>query len=233
MTAYDAVMIGLIVAGMVWGAVRGMTWQVASIASLALAYLFAHQVSGKLAPYIPGEPLVKRGGSMLAAYVLLSAGVYFVAWPVRASLKKLKFEAYDRPLGMLLGGLEGALLGLVGTLFVVSLAPATRDPIFASHSGRAVARLMDSAGPALPKEVRDVVTPFWAHVKEGDPEAETSPGDYVATPDEDPQAPADEPSLHDLARRVRARAGKAAGDAVRSRVERLGDWDDEREFKRR
>ena len=229
MTTYDAVMVGLVLAGMVWGAIRGMTWQVASIVSLVLAYFFAHQVSAYLVPYIPGDPIVKRAGSMLAAYVLVSAGVYFVAWTVRATLKKMKFEAYDRHLGMLLGGLEGSLLGVVGTMFVVSLAPSLREPIFSSASGRAVAHIMDSAGPALPAEVRDVVTPFWAHVKD----TEHSPATQVATPNQDPQAPPDGSSLQDLARRARARIGKAAGDAVQSEVDQLGDQGDTRNLKRR
>lgn len=229
MTPYDAVMVGLVLAGMIWGAIRGMTWQVASIASLVLAYFFARQVSAYIVPYIPGDPLVKRAGSMLAAYVLMSVGVYFVAWTVRATLKKMKFEAYDRHLGMLLGGLEGSLLGVVGTMFVVSLAPAMREPIFSSASGRAVAHIMDSAGPALPAEIRDAITPFLAHVKD----TEHSPATQVATPDQDPQTPTDGPSLRDLARRARARIGKAAGNAVQSEVDQLGDQGDAREFNRR
>jgi uncharacterized membrane protein required for colicin V production len=229
MTPYDAVMVGLVLAGMIWGAIRGMTWQVASIASLVLAYFFAHQVSAYIVPYIPGDPVVKRAGSMLGAYVLMSAGVYFIAWSVRATLKKMKFEAYDRHLGMVLGGLEGSLLGLVGTMFVVSLAPAMREPIFSSATGRVVAHVMDSAGPALPTEVRDVVSPFWAHLKDTD----HSPATQVATPNQDSETPADGSSVQDLARRARARIGKAAGAAVESEVEQLGNQDDARDLKRR
>ena len=219
MTIYDGVMIGLILAGMLWGAIRGITWQLASIASLVLAYFFAHQVSGYLAPYIPGEAVVKRAGSMLAAYVLMSAGVFFVAWSVRATLKKIKFEAYDRHLGMMLGGIEGALLGIVGTLFVVSLSPVSRDPIFSSTSGRVVARVMDSAGPVLPIEVRNVLEPFWSHVKN------TSEAAQVATPELPAQAPAEEPSLGDVARKAKSRIRRAAADAVRDEIDRIGESD--------
>ena len=229
MTPYDAVMVGLVLAGMIWGAIRGMTWQMASIASLVLAYFFAQQVSAYLVPYIPGDPIVKRAGSMLAAYVLMSAGVHFVAWTVRATLKKMRFEAYDRHLGMVLGGLEGSLLGLVGTMFVVSLAPAMREPIFSSASGRFVAHVMDSAGPALPTEVRNAVSPFWAHVKD----TEHSPATQVASPDPDSKTPPDGSPLQDLARRARARIGKVAGDAVQSEVDQLGDQGDARNLKRR
>ena len=88
--------------------------------------------------------------------------LFLVAWLVRASLKKMKFEAFDRHLGMLLGGFEGALLGLVLTLFVVSLAPKTREPIFTSPSGKVVGAFMSAIGPVLPAEARKVLSPFWA-----------------------------------------------------------------------
>lgn len=161
MTTYDAVMAGLVVAGMIWGAIRGITWQVASIASLVLGYVVSFPVSGQLAGYFPGEPVVARGLSMLVVYVGVSGGVYGAAWLIRATLRRLKFEAYDRHLGMLLGGAEGALLGLIGTLFVLSLAPQSRGPIQASPTGKAVNAILSHIQPALPPEVCKVLAPFW------------------------------------------------------------------------
>ncbi|MCA1686869.1 MAG: CvpA family protein, partial [Planctomycetia bacterium] len=160
MTPYDAAMAGVIVAGMVWGAFRGITWQLASIASLVLGYSVSHPLSVQLAPHFPGEPVVARALAMLAVYFAVSAGVFLTAWVVRATLRRMKFEAFDRHLGMILGGLEGALLGLVVTLFVVSLAPQTRGPIFASPTGQAVGQLMSVLGPVLPEEARGVLSPF-------------------------------------------------------------------------
>lgn len=160
MTPYDAAMAGVIVAGMVWGAFKGITWQLASILSLVLGYSLAHPLSGQLAPYFPGEPVVARSLAMIAVYVGTSGGVFLVAWLIRATLRKLQFEAFDRHLGMMLGGIEGALLGLIVTLFVVSLAPQTRDPIFGSRTGRMVGLVMNSVGPVLPPEARQVLAPF-------------------------------------------------------------------------
>jgi len=220
-------MVGLILAGMIWGVFRGVTWQLASLASLVLAYLFSYEVSLFIAPYIPARPAIQRAGSMLAAYIVMSAGVFFVAWTIRATLKKLKFEAYDRHLGMLLGGIEGALLGIVGTLFVVGLSPGSRDPIFSSVSGRVVARVMDSAGPVLPAEVRDVVTPFWSHVK-NTPDAAT-----VAAPEPPEDAPDDEPSLGSLARDAKSRITRAATDAAKDEIDRASFGDFARKAKDR
>jgi membrane protein required for colicin V production len=184
MTLYDAAMIGVIVAGMVWGAVRGITWQLASIASLVLGYTVAQPLSGQLAPQFPGEPVVARSLAMLTVYFAVSCGTFFAAWLVRATLRRLKFEAFDRHLGMVLGGMEGALLGLVVTLFVVSLAPQTRVPIFSSPTGRVAGQVMTAVGPILPEEARGVLAPFFSG----------SGGEVAAAPEPElTPAPAPEP----------------------------------------
>lgn len=161
MTLYDAAMVALILGGMVWGAWRGIVWQIASLASLVLGYAVAHTTSDDLAVHFPGDPVVARGLAMVVIYAAVSGGVFLAAWMIRATLRKLKFEAYDRHLGMVLGGLEGALVGMVATLFVVSLAPQSRGPIFASPSGKIVGRVMNTLGPILPSEARGVLAPFW------------------------------------------------------------------------
>ena len=66
--------------------------------------------------------------AMSVVYIAVSGGIFGIAWMIRGTLRKLKFEAFDRHLGMLLGGLEGVGVGMLATMFVVSLAPATRQP---------------------------------------------------------------------------------------------------------
>ena len=53
MTPYDVAMVAAIVAGMVWGAWRGITWQLASILSLGLGYAVAVPMSAQLRPALP------------------------------------------------------------------------------------------------------------------------------------------------------------------------------------
>jgi membrane protein required for colicin V production len=226
MTVYDAAMVGLIVAGMVWGAFRGITWQVASIASLVLGYSVSHPLSGRLAGSFPGEPVVARALAMLAIYAAVSGGVFVVAWLIRATLRKLKFEAFDRHLGMLLGGMEGALLGLVITLFVVSLAPQTRDPIFASPTGKVVGQFMAAVGPVLPDEARGVLAPFWS----SSPAASGSKriADREPTPpDDDPDRPAagsregaSPATLKDLIEEGETRLGRVIADGAAEGIRR-------------
>jgi membrane protein required for colicin V production len=169
MTPYDVFMIVLLLGGMAWGAWKGMTWQVAGLASLVLGYMVAFPVSAQLAPRFPGEPVVARGLALLVSYVAVSFGVFFLAWTIRAALRRLKFEAYDRHLGMVLGGLEGAVLGLVATVLAISVAPDWREPILTSPTGKCVDRVLEVAGPALPAELREHLEPFWANLRSDGP----------------------------------------------------------------
>jgi uncharacterized membrane protein required for colicin V production len=242
MTIYDAVMAGLLVAGMGWGAWRGITWQLASIASLVLGFSVSHPLSAQLAPRFPGEPVVARALAMLAIYVAVSGGVFLVAWIVRSTLRQLKFEAFDRHLGMIIGGLEAALLGMIATLFVVSLAPQTRAPIFASFSGRIVGQAMNLVGPILPGELRDALAPFWDENAPGDRFADNNET-FRPAPLTRPSAPgrradggstgkSTTPNFQDLLEEGESRLGRVIVEAAEKGLQSTGDGND-REVKRR
>jgi membrane protein required for colicin V production len=230
MTPFDAVMAGVIVAGMVWGALRGITWQVASLASLVLGYAVAFPLSGQIAPHLPGQPIVARAVALLVAYVAVSGAIFGLAWAVRAVLRKLKFEAYDRHLGMLLGGAEGALLGSVVTLFVLSLAPSMRGPILASPSGRLLGAVMNRVEPLLPGEIRDELHPFWGEAPVA--AARDDEWEDLKRPLESPREVAEpgrvavgEPGRP--AGEGRATAGRVAAGAIQEGVEYLAGPDGE------
>lgn len=232
MNWYDAVMVVLVILGMVWGAWRGITWQLASIASLVVGYLVASPVSAQLASGFPGEPIVARSLAMLVVYAGVSGGIFLVAWVIRATLRRLRFQAYDRHLGMVLGGLEGGLIGIVVTLFLVSLAPQTREPVFESPSGRLVGHVLDAFGPVLPAEVRNVLTPFWTDSPEaqrdlaesGSRRARGRFADLGSLDEMDTESmfePDDSPTLGDLVREGRSRFGRAAGQALNNELQKF------------
>src|ERR1700712_4539744 len=60
LTVYDAAMAGVVVAGMIWGAWRGVTWQLAGIASLILGYIASHQLAPQLTPRFGTDPVISR-----------------------------------------------------------------------------------------------------------------------------------------------------------------------------
>jgi membrane protein required for colicin V production len=238
MTIYDVAMAILVVAGMVWGSWRGITWQLASIASLILGYSVAHPLSGQLAPHFPGEPVVARSLAMLAIYAAVSGGVFLVAWIVRATLRQLKFEAFDRHLGMVLGGMEGALLGLVMTLFVVSLAPQTRAAIFTSPTGRVAGQVLDALGPVLPGELREVLAHSLKPSEspsgvEAQPVAPATVREEAGT-SAGTNSQAEASSLRKLVEEGEATVGKAIAESAQKELQQLGGGSGNgREFERR
>lgn len=246
MTYYDAAMAGVIIAGMVWGAWRGITWQLASIASLVLGYVVAHPLSAQLAPSLPGEPVVARALAMLLVYAAVSGGVFLAAWIVRATLRKLQFEAYDRHLGMVLGGLEGAFIGLVATFFVVSMAPQTRAPIFSSPSGKVVAQVMANLGPVLPTEARSALARFLdgsetpaesvAAEAEDAPRAERSSSSRKERRDRTADAGGGASSWQDLIEKEEAKISRAVVETAGKELRKMGVGDSDgrvREVERR
>src|SRR4051812_17134181 len=96
MTAYDGVMIGLVLAGMVWGSIRGFSWGIASTGAVLVGYAFAHAASDYILPflalYMPGDPAAQKCVAMLLAFVAVFGGCLFAAWSARASLRKMRFE---------------------------------------------------------------------------------------------------------------------------------------------
>lgn len=245
MTTYDGIMLGLIVAGMVWGAMKGITWQVAGLASLVLGYLVAFPAAGPLTKQIPfpGNESVQWGLALATAYVAVSGGVFLAAWSVRTTLRRMKFEAYDRHLGMILGGVEAALVGVIATVMIVSVAPSTREPIRSSHAGHAVSRTLAFAQAALPAKARDALKPFWeAAEKDGlvaDADADgdgDGPGLVIGRADEDDDRPRrprsadaeppaeDAPDLiDDVLKEGKARVGRAVREAIEDQLDPQDD----------
>ena len=114
---------------------------------------------------------------MVVAYVVVSGGVFLVAWAVRATLSRLKFVAFDRRLGMVLGGLGGRTPGAGDNPLRGELGPAEPYPDLREPPGRVVGRVLNTFGPALPGELRRVLAPFWdsSEPLAGDGEALKSP----------------------------------------------------------
>jgi membrane protein required for colicin V production len=191
MTVYDVMMIVLVSAGLIWGTVRGFSWGLASLSAIMIGYMSSHWASGSMLPVLSRilkcEPATQRGVSMLLTFGLVAGGCLLAAWKARATLRRMKFELYDRHLGGVLGGVEAALLGLIGTMFVADLAPDSRDAIFSGPTGRLAARLMHACGPAVPPEVRE----------------EIAPALRLASADDAPEAaPADDPTAETSAART-------------------------------
>ncbi|GIX04690.1 MAG: hypothetical protein KatS3mg114_0559 [Planctomycetaceae bacterium] len=163
-TGYDLLMALLVVACALQGAWRGMVWQIAPIISLVLGYVVAYPLSEQLAPLF-GEPPTNRLFAMIAIYLVVSLAVYLIIRSIRVSLERLKLVEFDRHLGFLLGGVKGALLAVVVTVGLLSLAPRSRPIILPSESRNLAARFCTWAAPYLPSAFRQLVAPYIAQLR--------------------------------------------------------------------
>ena len=158
---YDALLL-LILGWSAWrGSSRGVTWQLASIASLLLCFAFAAPASLVVAPLIKLDPPLNRWLAMLAVYILFSFGAFAAARVIRSLLAALKFQEFDQHLGGLFGLLKGVLASLILTFFVVTLSPSAREKVLRTHSGRVSGYLLYKARGILPQELAPTLAPHF------------------------------------------------------------------------
>lgn len=157
---YDLVMLGILAAAAVLGYFKGIVWQIAWIAGIAASSFLALRFSGQLAPFVGQQAPWNRLIAMLAIYVGTSLAVWLVFRVISGAINAIHLSAFDHQLGLLLGLAKGGLMCVVVTFFAVTLAPAYREQIVASRSGRLVAEIIIRADEILPPTIAEPVQPF-------------------------------------------------------------------------
>lgn len=165
LTPYDYLMILIVVASAIHGAWRGVSWQIAPIASLILGYMFAVPLSQVTAHWF-GNPPTNRLIALAVMYIFVSLAVYLLVRSVRESMERLKLQEFDRHLGGLLGAVKGLLLTLAITLTLLSVSPQARDVILKSESKTVAAQLVHTIYPILPDDVHRVLDPYLAQLNQ-------------------------------------------------------------------
>jgi membrane protein required for colicin V production len=161
METYDILMVVVLVAATLFGAWKGLAWQIASLAAIVASYYVAFNFRDQLAEHIHTTP----PWNVFLAMLLLYVGTSFVIWVVfrliSGLIDRVKLKEFDRQIGALFGLAKGVLLCIIITLFAVTLATETqRQAIIRSKSGYYIAVLLDKSDSVLPKEVRDVLHPY-------------------------------------------------------------------------
>jgi len=158
MSVYDIAMI-IVFLGAIWfGYWKGLAWQVASVASIALSYFVAITFPDTITPYISAEAPFNRFAAMLILFVGTSLIVWTLFASVSKSLKKMELKGFDRQAGALLGAFKGALLCMVITMFSVALlGDKAKDAIIQSKSGYYVVQGIDQLPSVLPTDMYQYV----------------------------------------------------------------------------
>ncbi len=154
---YDFFMLVVLVGTTVFGAWKGMAWQLASLASVVVSAIVAFRFGGPLAPLFSGTEPWNRFLAMLVLYLVTSLVIWLLFRLVAGMIDRVKLKEFDRQLGALFGLFKGVLLCVLITFFAVTLSEPARQTILRSISGRSIARLIEHADPLLPEEVRAVL----------------------------------------------------------------------------
>ncbi len=154
---YDAVMLALLVGATVFGAWKGMAWQITSLASIIVSGIVAIRFGGSLAPLISEQAPWNRFIAMLILYLVTSFSIWIVFRFVAGAIDRVKLKEFDRQMGAIFGMTKGVLFCVVITFFAVTLSESLRQTVLASFSGRCIAKLIKNAAPVMPQEVTEVV----------------------------------------------------------------------------
>lgn len=181
MQPYDVFMLLVLGTAMLLGALRGMAWQVASLASIVLSSFVALRYCGLLAPHISDSAGTSRVLAMLILYLVTSFAVGAFFRYVSAAIDRVRLTGFDRQLGALFGAVKGALLCLVITFFAVTMSARARQHVLESRSGPLIGSLIHRGEPLLPKDVHDAIDGYLEQLDRGlDPTVDPLPKDATA-----------------------------------------------------
>jgi len=178
MQPYDIIMLVVLGVATLWGALRGMAWQIASLASVVGSSFVAVRYGEALAPHISESAMTNRVIAMLVLYLLTSLAIWMVFRLVATFIDRVRLKGFDRQMGALLGAAKGTLWCLLITFFAVTMSNHTRREVLISHSGYYMAALIERAEPLLPGEVRDVIGGYLEQLDRGlDPTVDPLPAE--------------------------------------------------------
>ena len=161
MQIYDFIMIVVLVGAMLFGAMKGFAWQLASIASIVVSYFVALKFREPFSRSIALDPPLNRLLAMLILYVVTSLLVWVAFRMISKSLDRLRLKEFDRQIGAIFGLVKGGLYCVLLTLFGVTLAGEyVRKTVVTSNSGHYIADVLDRSESVVPPEIHEFVEPY-------------------------------------------------------------------------
>ncbi|TWT53123.1 Colicin V production protein [Rubripirellula amarantea] len=161
MEIYDILMIVVLVAAMVFGAIKGFAWQLASIASIVVSYFVAMRFSEPFSHSIALESPWNRFLAMLILYVVTSLLVWVAFRMISHSIDRMKLSEFDHHIGAVFGLIKGGLYCILITLFAVTLGGTwARETVVRSKGGHYIADLLDRSESVIPPEIHQIVDPY-------------------------------------------------------------------------
>ncbi len=158
---YDILMAIVLIGAMLFGALKGFAWQLASIASIVVSYAVAYHYREPFSQNIQAQPPWNRFLAMLILYVVTSFLIWVAFRMISGTIDRMKLKEFDRQIGALFGLGKGAIFCSLITLFAVTLlGEQSQRAITESRSGRWIARLLDQSDAIVPEELAAIVQPY-------------------------------------------------------------------------
>lgn len=160
MIVYDILMLVIVVGYTLFGAYKGMAWQIATLCSLVVSYFAALKFSDSLAPMLSQQAPFNRFLAMLVIFLVSSLVIWIAFRFVSKFIEQVKLKDFDRQVGALFGLFKGVLACLAVTFFAVTLSEAARASVLKSRSGHYMAVLLAKADPIMPAQLKEVLGPY-------------------------------------------------------------------------
>lgn len=161
METYDIVMLVVLGGAVIFGAIKGFAWQLASISSIVASYVVAYRFRVPFSESIQADPPWNQFLAMLILYVGTSLVIWVTFRMVHRTIDRLKLREFDRHVGAMFGLAKGLLYCVLITLFAVTLlGDRTRQAVVESQSGRYIASTLDRSGAVIPPEIHQVIGPY-------------------------------------------------------------------------
>ena len=161
MQMYDLIMLGILILATLFGAWKGLAWQIASISSIFASYFIACQFREPVASIIQAKPPWNMFLAMLILYLGCSLAIWVAFRLVSDMIDRVKLKEFDRHAGAVLGFTRGVLWCAIITLFAVTLlGQQQQQAIVDSRTGYYIALLLDRAHAVMPEEIHQVLAPY-------------------------------------------------------------------------
>lgn len=149
----DLAMLGILAISAVVGLVRGLTFELLSLAGWFVAYFAGRWLEPWVAPHLPiGAPgsLLNQGVAFASAFLVVLIVWSLLARAVSALIGATPLRPLDRLLGALFGVLRGAIV-LLAFATLVAYTPAARSQAWRESVGAAIlAAVLQGVLPLVP-----------------------------------------------------------------------------------
>jgi len=157
---YDALMLVVLISCTIFGAWKGMAWQIAALASLVVSGAVAINFSGPLAPHFGDQTPWNRCLAMLVLYLITGVVIWLVFRVVAGLIDRVRLKEFDRQVGAIFGAAKGLMWCLLITFFSVTLSEPLCEVVLDAHSGKYATRLIHFGSPLLPVEVHEKLSQY-------------------------------------------------------------------------